>query len=135
MIKKCLIANRGEIAVRILSTCRKMGIRTVVAYSLADKESLAVTLADESVCIGPPLALSSYMNMDHLCEAALLTHCDAIAPGYGFLSEDPEFAKKVEDCGLTFVGPNSNVLKLIQNKNTFKKYCTILVDSGDRRQH
>jgi acetyl-CoA carboxylase, biotin carboxylase subunit len=120
MIKKCLIANRGEIAVRILSTCRKMGIRTVVAYSLADKESLAVTLADESVCIGPPLALSSYMNMDHLCEAALLTHCDAIAPGYGFLSEDPEFAKKVEDCGLTFVGPNSNVLKLIQNKNRLK---------------
>lgn len=120
MIKKCLIANRGEIAVRIISTCRKMGIRTVIAYSLADKESLAVTLADESVCIGPPLALNSYMNMDHLCEAALLTHCDAIAPGYGFLSEDPEFVKKVEDCGLMFVGPSSKVLKLIQNKNTLK---------------
>ena len=94
MIKKCLIANRGEIALRILLTCKKMNIRTVVAYSLCDKESLAVKLADESVCIGPAAATLSYMNIDHLCEAAHLTHCDAIHPGYGFLSESAEFAKK-----------------------------------------
>jgi acetyl-CoA carboxylase, biotin carboxylase subunit len=95
MIKKCLIANRGEIALRIVSTCKKMGIKTVVAYSLCDKPSLAVTMADESVCIGPDSAQLSYKNMDHLCEAALLMHCDAIHPGYGFLSENADFAKKL----------------------------------------
>ncbi|PKM87045.1 MAG: hypothetical protein CVU85_06605 [Firmicutes bacterium HGW-Firmicutes-10] len=121
MIKKCLIANRGEIAVRIISTCKKMGIRTVVAYSLSDKESLAVSLADESVCIGPQSASLSYLNLDHLCEAALLTHCDAIIPGYGFHSENAEFAKMVEECGLIFVGPNQKVLKLIQHKNSLKE--------------
>lgn len=121
MIKKCLIANRGEIALRIISTCKKMGIKTVVAYSLCDKESLAVSMADESVCIGPNPAELSYMNMDHLCEAALLMHCDAIHPGYGFLSENADFAKKVEDCGLIFIGPSSAVLQRIDHKNELKK--------------
>jgi acetyl-CoA carboxylase, biotin carboxylase subunit len=121
MIKKILIANRGEIALRILSTCKKMGIRTVVTYSLCDKDSLAVTLADESVCIGPDQALLSYMNIDHICEAALLTFCDAIAPGYGFLSESAEFAKKVEDCGLIFIGPSAKVLALLRHKNDLKQ--------------
>lgn len=121
MIKKCLIANRGEIAVRILRTCKKMGITTVIAHSLCDKNSLAVQLADESVCIGPDAPALSYMNMDQLCEAALLTHCDAITVGYGFLSESADFAKKVEDCGLTVVGVSSAVQKKIQNKQELKK--------------
>jgi acetyl-CoA carboxylase, biotin carboxylase subunit len=121
MIKKCLIANRGEIAVRIISTCKRMGIRTVVAYSLCDKASLAVILADESVCIGPNSAELSYENIDHLCEAALLTHCDALHPGYGFLSENADFAKKVEDCGLVFIGPSSTVLRYISQKNSLKE--------------
>lgn len=121
MIKKCLIANRGEIALRIISTCKKMGIKTVIAYSLCDKESLAVSMADASVCIGPNPAELSYMNIDHLCEAALLMHCDAIHPGYGFLSENADFAKKVEDCGLIFIGPSSSVLKRINHKNELKK--------------
>jgi acetyl-CoA carboxylase biotin carboxylase subunit len=121
MIKKCLIANRGEIAHRIILTCKKMGIQTVVAYSLCDKTSLAVNLANESVCIGPDAASLSYMNIDHLCEAALLTHCDAIHPGYGFLSENAEFAQKAEECGLIFIGPNSNVLRGISQKHILKE--------------
>jgi acetyl-CoA carboxylase, biotin carboxylase subunit len=121
MIKKCLIANRGEIALRILLTCKKMNIQTVVAYSLCDKESLAVKLADESVCIGPDVATLSYMNIDHLCEAAYLTHCDAIHPGYGFLSESAEFAKKVEAYGLIFIGPSSSVLHRISQKHLLKE--------------
>ncbi|MDP2814495.1 MAG: acetyl-CoA carboxylase, carboxyltransferase subunit beta [Erysipelotrichaceae bacterium] len=126
MINKCLIANRGEIALRILSTCKKMGIQTVVAYSLCDKESPAVKLADESVCIGPDVAALSYMNMDHLCEAAMLTHCDALHPGYGFLSESATFAKRVEDCGLIFIGPDSTVLQRISHKNSLKKIVSSL---------
>jgi acetyl-CoA carboxylase, biotin carboxylase subunit len=118
MIKKCLIANRGEIALRIATTCKKMGIKTVVAYSLCDKQSLAVSFADESVCIGPNAAELSYKNMDHLLEAALLMHCDAIHPGYGFLSENADFAKKVEDCGLIFIGPSSSVLHQLSQKKT-----------------
>lgn len=126
MINKCLIANRGEIALRILSTCKKMGIQTVVAYALCDKESLAVQRADESVCIGPDIAALSYMNMDHLCEAALLTHCDALHPGYGFLSESATFARKVEDCGLIFIGPDSTVLQRISHKNSLKQIVSSL---------
>jgi acetyl-CoA carboxylase, biotin carboxylase subunit len=121
MIKKCLIANRGEIALRIATTCKKMGIKTVVAYSLCDKQSLAVSFADESVCIGPNAAELSYKNMDHLLEAALLMHCDAIHPGYGFLSENADFAKKVEDCGLIFIGPSSSVLHRLSQKNVLKE--------------
>ena len=126
MISKCLIANRGEIALRIISTCKKMGIQTVVAYSLCDKESLPVKVADESVCIGPDIAALSYMNMDHLCEAALLTHCDALHPGYGFLSESATFAKKAEECGLIFIGPDSTVLQRISHKNSLKQIVTSL---------
>ena len=103
------------------STCKKMGIKTVVAYSLCDKPSLAVTMADESVCIGPDSAQLSYKNMDHLCEAALLMHCDAIHPGYGFLSENADFAKKVEACGLIFIGPSSAVLRRISHKSELKE--------------
>lgn len=126
MIKKCLIANRGEIAVRILRTCKNMGISTVIAHSLCDKNTLAVQLADESVCVGPDAPAQSYMNIDQLCEAALLTHCDAITVGYGFLSESADFAKKVEDCGLTFVGVSSGVLKNIQNKQELKNIVSSL---------
>jgi acetyl-CoA carboxylase biotin carboxylase subunit len=98
MFKKILIANRGEIALRIIRTCREMGIKTVAVYSTADKESLHVRFADEAVCIGPPLSKSSYLNIPNIIAAAEITNADAIHPGYGFLSEmrsSPKFARNM----------------------------------------
>ena len=116
MIKKILIANRGEIAVRIIRSCKDMGIETVAVYSTADADALHVQLADEAVCIGEPSAKDSYLNTNNVLSAALLTGSDAIHPGFGFLSENAAFARLVEDCGLIFIGPNSDVIELMGNK-------------------
>lgn len=118
MIKKILIANRGEIAVRIIRTCKEMGIRTVAIYSKIDKDSLHVNLADEAVCIGPNNPVESYLNMNNIIQAACSTGCDAIHPGFGFLSENPKFAKLVEDCGLIFIGPNYKLIELLGDKSS-----------------
>lgn len=116
MISSILIANRGEIAVRIVRACREMGIRSVVAYSSADRHSLAVQMADEAVCVGPPPATDSYLKIPNLVSAAILTHCDAIHPGVGFLSENARFAKEVTDAGLTFIGPPAETISLLGDK-------------------
>ena len=102
MFKKILIANRGEIALRIIRACREMGIETVAVHSTADTTSMAVRLADESVCIGPPQGKDSYLNIPAILSAAALTGADAIHPGYGFLSENAQFARMVEEHGFAF---------------------------------
>jgi acetyl-CoA carboxylase biotin carboxylase subunit len=116
MFKKVLIANRGEIALRIMRACRALGVETVVAYSEADRESLPVGLADEAICIGPAEAPRSYLSAPAVISAALVTGCDAIHPGYGFLSEDEGFAEVVAAHGLTFIGPPANVLERFASK-------------------
>jgi acetyl-CoA carboxylase biotin carboxylase subunit len=121
MIQSLLIANRGEIAVRIIRTCREMGIRTVVAYSQADRESLPVRLADSHVCIGPAPARDSYLNVRNLVTAGVLSGCDALHPGVGFLAENAAFARDVRDAGLIFVGPDPEVIELLGDKIRAKK--------------
>ena len=116
MFRKILIANRGEIALRILRACRVLGIEAVVAYSEADRDSLAVQLADEAICIGPADAKRSYLSAPAVISAALITGCDAIHPGYGFLSEDDGFAEVVAAHGLTFIGPPAAVLGRFASK-------------------
>lgn len=116
MLEKVLIANRGEIAVRIVRACHEMGVRTVVAYSEADRNSLAVQISDESVCIGPPPASKSYLNAPALISAALISGCDAVHPGYGFLSENPYFAEIVKQCQLTYIGPEPDVIAIMGDK-------------------
>jgi acetyl-CoA carboxylase, biotin carboxylase subunit len=115
-LKALLIANRGEIAVRIIRAAKELGIRTIQAYSKADKESLAVSLADDAIDIGPPQASKSYLNMPAIIDAARKTGADAIHPGYGFLAENADFAQLVEESGLIFVGPHSNSIRLLGNK-------------------
>jgi acetyl-CoA carboxylase biotin carboxylase subunit len=105
MFKKVLVANRGEIALRVIRGCREMGVRTVIAYSEADENSLPVRMADEKICIGPPTSSKSYLNIPNIVSAALLTNCDAIHPGYGFLAENPSFAEMCADCRIVFIGP------------------------------
>ncbi len=116
MLEKVLIANRGEIAVRVVRACRELGVRSVVAYSEADRDSLAVRLADEAVCIGPPPPAKSYLHAPSLISAALITGCDAVHPGYGFLSENPYFAEIIKQCGLTFVGPEPDAIAVMGDK-------------------
>ncbi|HJA62805.1 MAG TPA: acetyl-CoA carboxylase biotin carboxylase subunit [Candidatus Intestinimonas stercoravium] len=116
MFHRILIANRGEIAVRIIRTCREMEIETVAVYSTADAGALHVQLATESVCIGPAKAADSYLDMSAILTAALETGCDAIHPGYGFLSENAEFADLCEKCGLKFIGPSGDVIRAMGNK-------------------
>ena len=116
MFRKILIANRGEIALRILRACRELGVEAVVAYSEADRESLPVQLADEAICIGPADARRSYLSAPAVISAALVTGCDAIHPGYGFLSEDEGFAEVVAAHGLTFIGPPAAVLERFASK-------------------
>ncbi len=118
MIQKLLIANRGEIAVRIIRACREMGIETVAVYSEADKESLHAQLADEAICIGPGPSSESYLNMERIMSAAMLSGADAIHPGFGFLSENGKFAALCEKCGITFVGPDAAVMENLGNKQT-----------------
>ena len=116
MFKRLLIANRGEIAVRIIRCCREMEIEPVAVYSTADREALHVQLASQAVCIGPPKAADSYLNMPNLLEAARATGCDAVHPGFGFLSENSEFARLCTECGLRFVGPPASVIDAMGNK-------------------
>jgi acetyl-CoA carboxylase biotin carboxylase subunit len=118
MFEKVLIANRGEIAVRVARACRELGVRTVAVYSTADRDSAVVRLADESVCIGPPPSRDSYLNAAGVVEAALQTGADAVHPGYGFLSEDPDFAQICADNDLTFIGPPPDVLAQLGDKAT-----------------
>ncbi len=120
-ISRVLIANRGEIALRILRACRAMGLGAVVAYSEADRTSLATQLADEAICIGPADARRSYLSAASVISAALVTGCDAIHPGYGFLSEDAGFAEAVRDHGLTFVGPPPRVLERFGSKDATRR--------------
>jgi acetyl-CoA carboxylase biotin carboxylase subunit len=121
MFEKILIANRGEIALRIQRACREMGIRTVVVHSEADTEAKYVKLADESVCIGPPPAASSYLNVPAIISAAEVTDAEAIHPGYGFLSENADFAEKVERSGFVFIGPRPENIRLMGDKVSAKQ--------------
>ncbi len=121
MFEKVLIANRGEIALRILRACREMGIQTVAVHSTADSEAMHVRLADESVCIGPPHVKDSYLSIPAILSAALITGVDAIHPGYGFLSENPDFAEIIEEHGVTFIGPSSEHIRMMGDKVTAKK--------------
>ena len=116
MFNKILIANRGEIAVRIIRAAKEMGIKTVAVYSLADKDSLHVKLADESICIGKDRSAKSYLNVQNILEAACLTKVQAIHPGYGFLSENYKFAKMCEECNIKFIGPDYKIIELMGNK-------------------
>lgn len=116
MLKKILVANRGEIAIRVMRSCREMGIDSVMVYSTADRGALHVQMAAESVCIGGPAAADSYLNMQNILTAALMTGCDAIHPGYGFLSERAEFAELTEEAGLTFIGPKAETIRLLGDK-------------------
>lgn len=116
MFNKILIANRGEIAVRIIRACREMGIKTVAVYSQADKDSMHVQLADEKVCIGPAAPDKSYLNTQAIISAAVLTGAQAIHPGFGFLSENAQFAKAIEDNGIKFIGPSSKAISLMGDK-------------------
>lgn len=115
-IKRLLIANRGEIAVRIVRAAKAKGIETVLAVSAADRDSMAATEADRAVVIGPAAARDSYLNGDMLIHAALSTGCDAVHPGYGFLSERAAFAEKCENAGLNFVGPKAETIRLVGDK-------------------
>jgi len=121
MIKKLLIANRGEIALRILRACREMGIRTVAVHSTADRDLKHVRLADESVCIGPASSTDSYLNVPAIISAAEVTDADAIHPGYGFLSENADFAERVESSGFVFVGPRAETIRLMGDKISAKE--------------
>lgn len=121
MFKKILIANRGEIALRIIRTCREMGIRTVAVYSTADKDSLHVRFADEAVCIGKPQSSESYLNIQHLMAAAEITNADAIHPGYGFLAENANFAEICAQYNIKFIGPTPAMIRSMGDKITAKE--------------
>ena len=127
MIQKLLIANRGEIAVRIIRACREMGIETVAVYSKADKDALHTQLADEAICIGETKASESYLNMESIISATIATGADAIHPGFGFLSENSKFAELCEQCGITFIGPDADVIDKMGNKSHARK---TMMDAG-----
>jgi acetyl-CoA carboxylase biotin carboxylase subunit len=121
MFKKILIANRGEIALRVIRTCREMGIKTVAVYSTADKDSLHVRFADEAVCIGKPASADSYLNIPHIMAAAEITNADAIHPGYGFLAENAKFSQICADHGIKFIGPTPEMINKMGDKITAKE--------------
>ncbi|MCB1386331.1 MAG: ATP-grasp domain-containing protein, partial [Nitratireductor sp.] len=135
MFKKVLIANRGEIALRILRACRELGIPTVAVHSTADEDAMHVRLADESVCIGPPPSKKSYLNMHEIMAACEITGADAIHPGYGFLSENAKFADILEAHGITFIGPKADHIRImgdkIEAKITAKKLGIPVVPGSD----
>jgi acetyl-CoA carboxylase biotin carboxylase subunit len=120
MFKKILIANRGEIAMRILRTCKEMGIKTVAVYSTADKDSLHVRFADEAVCIGPPVSKDSYLKISNIIAAAEITNADAIHPGYGFLSENANFSRICQKNGIKFIGATPEQIEKMGDKATAK---------------
>jgi len=121
MFDKVLIANRGEIALRILRACKQLGIRTVAVYSQADSDLKHVLLADEAVCIGPEPAVKSYLNIPAIISAAEVTDAEAIHPGYGFLAENADFAERVEQSGFVFVGPQAETIRLMGDKISAKR--------------
>ena len=116
MFKKILIANRGEIALRIIRACRELGIQTVTVYSEADEQSLHVQLADGAICIGPAPSNESYLRAERIIAAAEIADVDAIHPGYGFLSEDADFAEQCEECKIKFIGPRSETIRQMGDK-------------------
>ena len=120
MFDKILIANRGEIALRIQRACRELGVKTVVVHSEADREAKYVKLADESVCIGPAASAQSYLNVPAIISAAEVTDAQAIHPGYGFLSENADFAERVEKSGFVFIGPRPETIRLMGDKVSAK---------------
>jgi len=117
MFQKILVANRGEIALRVICACKELGISTVAVYSEADRNSLHVRFADEAVCIGPPRSSESYLNIPQVISAAEITNVDAIHPGYGFLSENANFAKVCEASEITFIGPTPEVIEMMGEKD------------------
>ncbi len=121
MFKKILIANRGEIALRVIRTCKEMGIKTVALYSTADRDSLHVRFADEAVCIGPPASSESYLNVPRIMAAVEITDADAIHPGYGFLSENANFAEVCQEYGIKFIGPTPFQIRAMGDKITAKE--------------
>ena len=129
MFKRILIANRGEIALRIIRCCREMDIETVIVYSTADKNSLAVMAADKAVCIGPAKAAESYLNQDAIIETAILTGCEAVHPGYGFLSENAAFARKCEENNLIFIGPSADIISSMGDKQSARQ---LMLNAGFR---
>jgi propionyl-CoA carboxylase alpha chain len=122
MFKKILIANRGEIACRVIKTARRMGIKTVAVYSDADARALHVEMADEAVHIGPPAASESYLVIDKIIDACKQTGAEAVHPGYGFLSENAKFAHALKDAGITFIGPNPRAIEAMGDKIESKKF-------------
>lgn len=120
MFNKILIANRGEIALRIIRTCKEMGIKTVAVYSTADRESLHVRFADEAVCIGPPASKDSYLNIPRIMAAVEITNSDAVHPGYGFLAENADFAEVCTQYGVKFIGPTPEHIRKMGDKVTAK---------------
>ena len=133
MFQKVLIANRGEIAVRIIQACRDLGIISVAVYSEADREALHAQIADEAVCIGPARAAESYLNMDNIISAALASGCQAIHPGFGFLSENPDFAERTTQAGLAFIGPTAATIRLMGDKSEAKRnaICNVTITADD----
>lgn len=121
MFEKVLVANRGEIAIRVIRACRELGVKTVAVYSEADTESLHVLYANECYCIGPAEPTQSYLNIDKLVEVARKSECEAIHPGYGFLSQIPAFAKACDENGIEFIGPPGEVLRKMGNKVEARK--------------
>ena len=121
MFDKLVIANRGEIALRILRACRELGIKTVAVYSSADRDLKHVRLADEAICIGPPASADSYLNIPAIISAAEVTDAEAIHPGYGFLAESAEFSEKVKKSGFVFVGPEADTIRVMGDKIEAKK--------------
>ena len=121
MFRKILIANRGEIAVRIIRACRELGVKSIAVYSTADKNSLHAQIADEAVCIGPAATKDSYLNMNAIIQAAVNTGAEAIHPGFGFLSENAEFARLCEKSGIVFIGPSYKSIEMLGDKAAAKE--------------
>src|SRR5687768_3147978 len=135
MFSKILIANRGEIALRIIAACKEMGLKTVAVHSEADRDSLHVRYADDDVCIGPAASKQSYLSISSIIAAAEITGADAIHPGYGFLSENPHFAEIVGECRMTFIGPTAESIRLMGDKararETAKKAGVPIIPGSD----
>src|SRR4029434_3819113 len=122
MFQKVLIANRGEIALRVIRACKELGVRTLAVYSDADIDSLHVQLADESICIGPALSADSYLKIDRIMSAAEVGDVDAIHPGYGFLAENAHFAEVCESCKIKFIGPPASAMHAMGDKNSARQF-------------
>ena len=136
MFKKILIANRGEIALRIIRACKELGIQTVAVYSEPDLESLHVQLADEAICIGPAPSPQSYLKIDRIISAAEIADVDAIHPGYGFLAENAHFAEVCASCNIKFIGPPASAMRLMGDKNSARECARkagVPVSPGQRR--